>query len=71
MDFLAATGLAPEERTSYGPTPPPAKTNLSLPGRLVHFTLGIRNEMHFRAALFDMDGTLVDSERGILNAWMV
>ena len=26
--------------------------------------------MHFRAALFDMDGTLVDSERVILNAWM-
>ena len=26
--------------------------------------------MHFHAALFDMDGTLVDSERVILNAWM-
>jgi beta-phosphoglucomutase-like phosphatase (HAD superfamily) len=26
--------------------------------------------MHFDAALFDMDGTLVDSERVILNAWM-
>jgi len=33
-------------------------------------TLGIRNDMHFHAALFDMDGTLVDSERVILNAWM-
>ena len=26
--------------------------------------------MHLHAALFDMDGTLVDSERVILNAWM-
>ncbi|MCZ8112562.1 MAG: HAD hydrolase-like protein [Alphaproteobacteria bacterium] len=26
--------------------------------------------MHLRAALFDMDGTLVDSERVTLNAWM-
>ena len=26
--------------------------------------------MHFDAALFDMDGTLIDSERVILNAWM-
>jgi len=26
--------------------------------------------MHFQAALFDMDGTLVDSERVILDAWM-
>ena len=26
--------------------------------------------MHLRAALFDMDGTLVDSERVIMNAWL-
>jgi len=38
--------------------------------RAAENTLGIRIDMHFDAALFDMDGTLVDSERVILNAWM-
>ena len=32
-------------------------------------SLGIRT-MHVRAAIFDMDGTLIDSERVIMAAWM-